>query len=133
MSLVEETDKAIAAAPHLQNGMHAGAVEALRMMARKIDAWDVIVRMAQEDLAGKDGRSRPAVPAHDNTSFPAYMRASEQLGLTPLGRKKLTGVGAGIEKPAGDTTDPTPTSEEAPRGSSKLRLIGDAPGARRSS
>ena len=85
--LVEATEAAIAAADHLTDA-DDGAVEALRMLARKIDAWDVIVSWALEDVEDAEGR-RPAVPANDNVSIPSYLKYCEQLGLTPAGRVKL--------------------------------------------
>jgi hypothetical protein len=84
--LVTATDEAIIAAVHL-TPMDAGAVEALRALARKIDAWDVVVRWAGED-AGDTG-SRPTVPQNDNVSLSAYLKYCDQLGLTPAGRKAL--------------------------------------------
>jgi len=87
MSLVDATEKAIKAATHL-TAMDGGAVEALRDLARKIDAWDQIVEWALDDAAGRDG-SRPAVPANDNVSIPSYLKYCESLGLTPAGRVKL--------------------------------------------
>ncbi|MFE4469543.1 hypothetical protein ACFRFH_12080 [Leifsonia sp. NPDC056824] len=86
MDIVEATETALAAATHL-TPMDDGAVESLRALARKIQAWDVIVAFALEDAAEKGGR--PAVPQHDNVSLSAYSSLSEQLGLTPMGRKKL--------------------------------------------
>lgn len=85
--LVEATERAISAADHLTS-MDDGAVEALRALARKIDAWDVIVEFALEDIEGVKG-ARPAVPQNDNVSISAYAKLSDQLGLTPIGRKTL--------------------------------------------
>ena len=95
MSLLDATNEAIGAAAHL-GPMDAGAVEALRDLARKIDAWDVIVEWALDDIAGGGRDSvRPAVPANDNTSLPTYLKFCESLGLTPAGRGELAGVGKG--------------------------------------
>lgn len=86
-SLVDPTESAIKSATHLTDA-DDGAVEALRMLARKIDAWNVIVEWALDDVADRDG-GRPAVPANDNVSIPSYLKFCEQLGLTPAGRVKL--------------------------------------------
>lgn len=88
-SVSDATEKAIAAATHL-TGMDGGAVEALRKLARKIDAWDLIVEWALDDKAGMRGwEGRPVVPEHDNVSIPTYLKFCESLGLTPAGRVKL--------------------------------------------
>jgi hypothetical protein len=84
--LVQATEDAIDAASHL-TPMDDGAVEALRALARKIDAWDQIVAWAVEDAA-RDER-RPSVPQNDNVSISAYLKYCDQLGLTPAGRKTL--------------------------------------------
>lgn len=80
MSLVETLDAAVAAAKHLAPE-HGAAVEAARLLAAKIDAWDVIVQWAIEDAAAEDGR--PKVPAHDNTSLSAFLKYMETLQLVP--------------------------------------------------
>lgn len=84
--IIEATDLAIAAADHLTDA-DLGAVEALRLLARKIAAWDQIVEWALDDAARTE--SRPAVPANDNVSISAYVKTCDQLGLTPAGRKSL--------------------------------------------
>ena len=94
-SVVDATEMALAAASHLTD-MDAGAVETLRALARKIDAWDVIVEFALDDAAGRD--ERPKVPQNDNVSIPTYLKFCESLGLTPAGRAKLGPV---KEKPGG--------------------------------
>jgi hypothetical protein len=86
MDLVAATEAAVAAAKHLTPA-DAGAVEALRALARKIQAWDRIVEWALEDADENGGR--PTVPQNDNVSLSAYMKCCEQLGLTPSGRKSL--------------------------------------------
>src|SRR5690625_4648436 len=96
MSILEATERAIAAATHLTDE-DAGAVEALRALARKIDAWDEIVQWALDDAA--ESGSRPKVPANDNTSLPTFLKYCESLGLTPTGRKAL---GLGEEAEAED-------------------------------
>ncbi|MFB7843622.1 hypothetical protein [Microbacterium sp. NPDC056052] len=99
VDMVAATEKAIeAGAAHLTDA-DAGAIEALRALARKIDAWDVIVDWALDDAAQAKG-ARPAVPQNDNVSISAYLKYCDQLGLSPVGRKAL-GVkdgGAGGKK-----------------------------------
>lgn len=85
--LVKATEDAIKAASHLVPS-DMGAVEAMRALARKIDAWDQIVDWALADAADRPG-ARPAVPANDNVSISAYLKYCDQLGLTPAGRKAL--------------------------------------------
>lgn len=85
--LVGETERAIAAADHLTD-MDAGALEGLRALARKIDAWDQIVDWALDDAGEREG-ARPAVPQNDNVSLSAYLKYCDQLGLSPAGRKSL--------------------------------------------
>lgn len=88
-TVAEATERTIAAATHLTD-VDAGAVAALRELARKIDVWDVIVQWALDDVAGKRGmEARPAVPEHDNVTIPTYLKYCESLGLTPAGRVKL--------------------------------------------
>lgn len=86
MTLVEATEAAVAGAPHLTE-QDKGAVEAMLALARKIDAWDVIVEWALDDA--RDSGGRPAVPQNDNVSISAYLKFCESLGLTPAGRAKL--------------------------------------------
>ena len=86
--LVAATEAAIAAASHLTD-MDQGAVEALRALARKIDAWDVIVGFALDDVSASGNGGRPAVPRNDNVSISAYLKYCDQLGLSPAGRKSL--------------------------------------------
>lgn len=85
--LVEATEEAIAAASHLTD-MDKGAIEALRALARKIDAWDQIVEWALDDARDSEGK-RPSVPQNDNVSISAYLKYCDQLGLSPAGRKSL--------------------------------------------
>lgn len=68
--------------------LDVAAVQAMLALARKIDAWDVVVRWAQED-AGAERGARPAVPQNDNVSLSAYLKYCDQLGLTPAGRGSL--------------------------------------------
>lgn len=85
MDLIAATELSIAASSF--DDVDAGAVEALRALARKIQAWDVIVNFALDDAA--DSNTRPAVPQNDNVSISAYLKYCDQLGLTPAGRKAL--------------------------------------------
>lgn len=85
--LVAATEAAITAASHLTD-MDSGAVEAMRALARKIDAWDQIVEWAIDDAAAAEGK-RPSVPQNDNVSISAYLKYCDQLGLSPAGRKSL--------------------------------------------
>jgi hypothetical protein len=55
-----------------------------RSQAAKVDAWDVIVRWAQEDVAGVRGK-RPAVPPFDNVTPSLYLKTLGELGLTAKG------------------------------------------------
>jgi hypothetical protein len=86
MDLIAATEDAIAAAR--LDPRDAAAVEAMRALARKIQAWDTIVDFALEDAAEVDGK-RPAVPQNDNVSLKTYLDYCVQLGLTPAGRKAL--------------------------------------------
>jgi hypothetical protein len=94
-TLVEATERAFEASPHLRDDRYAGAMAALLALARKIDAWDVIVRMAIEDRDADGKGGRPAVPQNDNVSIASYAKLSEQLGLTPSGQKALQHVTSG--------------------------------------
>lgn len=85
--IVAATERALSAATHLTPA-DAGAVEGLRALARKIQAWDQIVDWALEDASEREG-ARPAVPQNDNVSLSAYLKYCDQLGLSPAGRKAL--------------------------------------------
>lgn len=89
LTLVEATRRAVAAEPRLRDARYAAALSNLMRLARKIDAWDVIVQWAIEDQAGKGRGGRPAVPQNDNVSSSAYAKQLAELGLTPAGRKSL--------------------------------------------
>jgi hypothetical protein len=91
--VLDATEAAIKAASHLTD-MDKGAIEALRSLAAKIDAWDVIVDWANDDVEGVEGK-RPAVPANDNVSIPTYLKFCESLGLTPTGRTRAQIEGGG--------------------------------------
>lgn len=82
--LSDATESALAAATHLTPA-DEGTIEALRVLARKIDQdeerWEYALSYATEN------KTRP--PATDNVSLPTYLRYCEALGLTPSGRAKL--------------------------------------------
>lgn len=86
MDIVAATEASILAGQF--TAVDAGALEALRALARKIQAWDEIVDWALDDAGDKPG-SRPSVPQNDNVSLSAYLKYCDQLGLTPAGRKAL--------------------------------------------
>ena len=78
-------DRSVEAARHLTE-LDAAAVEAARALADKIDAWDVIVEWARDDVEETRG-ARPAVPQNDNVSLASFLKYVESLGLTPMARK----------------------------------------------
>lgn len=78
-SLEAALDRSLAAATHLTE-VDAAAVKAARSLARKIDAWDVIVDWAHGDMDEMD-KKRPAVPDNDNVSASAYLKYLAALGL----------------------------------------------------
>lgn len=77
-SLVEALERSLRNAKHLR-ARDAAMVAAARALARKIDAWDVIVRWAIEDA--EDVGGRPAVPQNDNVSIASFLKYLEALGL----------------------------------------------------
>ena len=79
-TVLEATDAAIAAASHLTK-MDVGAVEALRVLATKIDTDDDL-RDAYLEARGADAKPLQL----DNVSIPTYLKYCESLGLTPAGR-----------------------------------------------
>jgi len=85
MGEVEEaTEASIKAATHLTSA-DLGAVQALRMLARKIDTEDELRGLAL-DYAAEHKQKPPSV---DNVSVPTYLKFCESLGLTPAGRGRL--------------------------------------------
>lgn len=76
--VVTATEKAIKAAKHLTD-MDLGAVAALRVLARKLDALDSEDVTSLEDLKAK----------FDNVTLPTYLKYCESLGLTPAGRSRV--------------------------------------------
>lgn len=88
MSVYEAFMKSVEDAAHIDSeGVDAATVAAAGALARKIDAWDVIVQWAFEDAA--EGESRPAVPQNDNVSLSSFLKYCEALGLTPSARGEL--------------------------------------------
>ena len=96
-SLEAALDRALESATHLE-ALHAATVRAARDLARKIDAWSVIVGWALEDAAESNGR--PAVPANDNVSLASFLKYMNDLGLTPQLAPKSAGKPAGAGQPA---------------------------------
>ena len=115
LSVLDALNASIAVATHLEP-KHAATVGAARALAAKIDAWNVIVQWAIQDV-GPVGR--PAVPANDNTSLGTYSRYLEQLGLTVAAPAKTAGKKAEAAEP-----EPVP----APGGKVSLSMIRGAVG-----
>lgn len=87
-SLREALDRAVADSSHL-SVRDAAAIAAARALADKIDAWDVIVEWAKDDLAGNPRPgARPAVPQNDNVSLPSFLKYLEALQLVPPAAEK---------------------------------------------
>ena len=80
MSVADALEVSIAAATHLTD-RDAGAIAAARALAKKVDAWDLIVQWALEDAM--DSRSRPKVPVNDNVSLPTLLKFLQALQLVP--------------------------------------------------
>ena len=76
-AVLEATEQSLEAATHLTD-MDAGAVQALRALAAKIDA---MFEPPSEDHEGK--------AVFDNVTLPTYLKYCESLGLTPAGRDRL--------------------------------------------
>lgn len=79
-SVTEAFDRSVKNATHLRV-RDAPAVAAARALAKKIDAWDVIVDWALEDASESGGR--PAVPANDNVSISSFLKYLASLQLLP--------------------------------------------------
>ena len=75
-------DRSLRNAKHLR-AKDAAAVALARSLARKIDAWDVIVGWALDDVAEADGKARPAVPQNDNVSTATMLKTLTSLQLVP--------------------------------------------------
>ena len=78
-SVSEALERSIRNAKHLR-AKHSAMIAAARALARKIDAWDVIVDWAHGDMDEMD-KKRPAVPDNDNVSASAYLKYLAALGL----------------------------------------------------
>ena len=109
MSVREAFDASIAAATHL-TPEDAGAVEAARALADKIDAWDVIVEWALDDAAQVKGK-RPAVPSNDNVSIASFLKYLDALGLAPEGEAGVPGRPATLP-PATGSAPPSGTTNK---------------------
>ena len=72
-AVLEATEQSLEAATHLTE-MDAGAVQALRVLAQKIDGLN-------ERGDGED----EGKPVFDNVTIPTYLKYCESLGLTPAG------------------------------------------------
>lgn len=90
VALEEAFEASVSAASHLTDA-DAAAIEAARALARKIDAWDVIVDWAVEDAA--ESESRPKVPQNDNVSLASFLKFCDALGLTPAARNSVKPAG----------------------------------------
>jgi len=123
-SLYDETVVALKAATHLADDRFRGSKAALLALARKIDAWDIIVRYAIEDRDAEAKGGRPTVPQNDNVSISAYAKLSEQMGLTPTGQKALEQMPrTGIKPEKATTKEGTPDGGSADEGRSKTARI----------
>lgn len=96
-NLAEATEAALQAASHL-TGKDDAAVQALRVLARKIDTDDEL-REAYLNYQIDRGTENLRPLQLDNVSLPTYLKFCESLGLTPAGRTKLED--APKEKPGG--------------------------------
>ncbi|MEN0022000.1 MAG: hypothetical protein AAGC61_01875 [Microbacterium sp.] len=100
-SVADALERGIRNAKHLRM-RHAPAIAAARALARKIDAWDVIVEWALEDADERGGR--PSVPANDNVSIASFLKYLDALGLTPEDE-------APAATPGRPATKPTPAAK----------------------
>jgi len=94
--------------------MDAGALAAIRVLARKIDEeqdrWDYCMEWAEYGRGGDDPPPKP--PPMDNVSIPIYLKFCESLGLTPAGRGRIPG---GTPKEAGGGSTLGSLSDGVPR------------------
>ncbi len=87
------TNASIRAATHLTPA-DAGAIAALKILARKIDTEDELRERALD--YAREHQTKP--PSVDNVSLPTYLKFSAELGLSPAGRGRLPerkGAGGG--------------------------------------
>lgn len=75
--VAEATERALEAAKHLTD-MDQGAVQALRVLAAKVD----------EMSGGRGDDGEWVEPKFDNVTLPTYLKYCESLGLTPAGRDR---------------------------------------------
>lgn len=100
LSVAEALERSIRNAKHLR-AKDSAAIAAARKLARKIDAWDIIVDWALEDVADVRG-GRPAVPANDNVSISSFLKYMETLGLvSPIEETTATAKPSAAKPPAG--------------------------------
>lgn len=76
-AVLEATEASLGAAKHLTE-MDAGAVEALRSLAKILDA-----------MLGEPEEGCEREVKFDNVTIPTYLKYCESLGLTPAGRQRL--------------------------------------------
>lgn len=112
MSVLDATEVAIKAAADYLTDKDAGALQALRVLAAKIDTDDDVREAYLEMLNSDDAPSWAKPMQVDNVSIPTYLKYCESLGLTPAGRLKfgetkearpvgkLASIQGGIRKPA---------------------------------
>ena len=105
-SVSDALEHSLKNAKHLRM-RHAATVAAARALARKIDAWDLIVEWAGEDAAERGGR--PSVPANDNVSIASFLKYLDALGLNPDSKEPAGAPGRPATKPApaGQPSQPT--------------------------
>ncbi|KQY58325.1 hypothetical protein ASD11_01270 [Aeromicrobium sp. Root495] len=92
--LLDATERSIAKAiadQVLDAELHAGPIETLRILARKIDEEDQRWRYAIEYARENDIKAKP--PPVDNVSIPTYRNYCESLGLTVAGAKAAPAKG----------------------------------------
>jgi len=99
-SVTAALERGLRNAKHLR-AKHAPVVAAARSLAKKIDAWDVIVEWAISDAAERGGR--PSVPANDNVSIASFLKYLDALGLTPEAEAPTATPGRPATKPAAAT------------------------------
>lgn len=95
-SVSEALERSIANAKHLR-ARHSATIAAARALARKIDAWDVIVEWALDDA--EQMKKRPAVPTNDNVSIASFLKYLDALGLTPEDEAPAAAPGRPASKP----------------------------------
>ncbi|MBN7792419.1 terminase small subunit [Microbacterium esteraromaticum] len=107
--VVEALERSIKNSKHLR-ARHSAAIAAARALARKIDAWDVIVEWALDDAAQSKGR--PAVPANDNVSIASFLKYLDALGLMPEDEEPVATRGRPASRPPAAGAVPAPSSNK---------------------